>query len=27
MNIYGDVVTYEMEQAHGKVVGLTLSQA
>jgi len=27
MNIYGDVVTDEMEQAHGKVVGLALSRA
>jgi integrase len=27
MNIYGDVVTDEMELAHGKVVGLALSRA
>ena len=26
-NIYGDVVTNEMEQAHSKVVGLALSRA
>ena len=25
--IYGDMVTDEMEEAHAKVVGLTLSQA
>ena len=27
LNIYGDVVTNEMEQAHSKVVGLALSRA
>jgi integrase len=27
MNIYSDVVTDEMEQAHGKVVGLAHSRA
>lgn len=27
MNIYGDVVTDEMERAHGKIVGLALAQA
>jgi integrase len=27
MNIYGDVVTDEMQQAHSKVVGLALNGA
>jgi integrase len=27
MNIYGDVVTDEMEQAHGKIVGLAFGGA
>ena len=27
MNIYGDVVTNEMAQAHGKIVGLALNRA
>ena len=26
MNVYGDVVTNEMAQAHSKVVGLALNQ-
>jgi integrase len=27
MNIYGDMVTNEMAQAHGKIVGLVLNRA
>jgi integrase len=27
MNVYGDVVTHEMQQAHGKVVGMALRSA
>ena len=27
MNVYGDVVTDEMQQAHAKVVGLALGKA